>query len=68
MTHKREISLLELFELIDIGDGCSRPNVLVTRFGCWCQDLNVSDKSRHQHRELGTNIKYQSPTPHSGVL
>ena len=25
-------------------------------------------KSRHQHRELGTNIKYQSPTSHSAVL
>ena len=20
---------------IDVGDGCWRPNVLVTRFGCW---------------------------------
>ena len=45
--------------------------MLVTDVGdqmCWRQDLDVGDKSRHQHRELGTNVKYQSPTSHSGVL
>ena len=35
---------------------------------CWWQDFDVGDKSRQQHRELGTNIKYHSPTTHSGVL
>ena len=38
--------------------------MLVTDVGdemCWLQDLDVGDKSRYQHRELGTNIKYQSP-------
>ena len=46
-------------------------SMLVTDVGgqmcCW-QDFDGGDKSRHQHRELGTNIKYQSPTSHSGVL
>ena len=32
------------------------------------QNLDVDDKSRHQHRELGINIRYQSPTSYSGVL
>ena len=46
-------------------------SMLVTDVGdqmCWWQNLDVGDKSHHQHRELGTNIKYQSPTSHSGVL
>ena len=46
-------------------------SMLVTDVGdqmCWWQDSNVGDKSRHQYRELGINIKYQSPTSHSGVL
>ena len=38
---------------------------------CWWRMLEtkcVGDKSRHQYRELSTNIKYQSPTPNSGIL
>ena len=35
---------------------------------CRGQYLDVGDKSRHQHRELGSNIKYQSPTSHSAIL
>ena len=26
---------LDMIGYIDVGDGCWRPNVLVTRFGCW---------------------------------
>ena len=46
-------------------------SMLVTDVGdqmCWRHDLNVADKLRCKHRELGTNIKYQSPTSHFGVL
>ena len=46
-------------------------SMLVTDVGdqmCWWQDLDVGDKSHHQHRELGTNIKYQSRTSYSGIL
>ena len=35
-------------------------SMLVTDVGdqmCWWQDLDVGDKSRHQHRELGTKGK-----------
>ena len=42
---------------IDVGDGCWRPNVLVT---------SLTSKVRHQH-DVG-NIKYQSPTSHSDVV
>ena len=48
-----------------------RWRMLVTDVGdqmCRWQDLDVGDKLRHQHRELGTNIKYQSPLSHSRVL
>ena len=29
---------------------------------------NATDKQRHLHQELGTNIKYQSQTSNSGIL
>ena len=35
---------------------------------CWCRVWDAGDKSRHQNLELGTNIKYPSPTSHRGVL
>ena len=36
-------------------------SMLVTDVGdqmCWLQDLDVGDKSRQQHRELGPNITF----------
>ena len=57
----RIISKINMFTrcLLDVGDKCF-PNV-------FRQDLNVGDQTCYQHRELG-NIKYQSPTSHSGAF
>ena len=46
---------------IDVGDGCWRSNVLVT-------SSDFGDKACLQYQDLGTNIKYQSLTSHSGLL
>ena len=37
---------------IDFGDGCWRPNVLVTRFWCWWQVTSPTSRVRHQHHIL----------------
>ena len=41
---------------IDVGDGCWRPNVLVTRFRCWRQVTSPTSRVRHQHQISVTNI------------
>ena len=41
---------------IDVGDGCWRPNVLMTRFGCWWQVTSPTSRVRHQHQIAVTNI------------
>ena len=66
--------IFELYENIKIGwKICwkSVTSMMVTDVGdqkCWWQVWDGGEKSRHQYQELGTNIKYQSPTSHSGVL
>ena len=43
---------------IDVGDGCWRPNVLVTKFGrCW-QVKSPTSRVRHQHQISVTNITF----------
>ena len=45
--------------------------MLVTDIGdqmSWWQVLDVGDKSRHQHQELGTNIKNRSPTYNTEII
>ena len=37
---------------IDVGDGCWRPNVLMTRFGCWQQVTPPISNISHRHRIL----------------
>ena len=55
----KEASLFSVTSLLmtDVGDQI-----------CWCRVWDASDKSLHQHQELGTSIKYESPTSHLGVL
>ena len=35
---------------------------------CWWPVWDVGDKSRRQHQEQGTKIKFRSLTSHSGIL
>ena len=48
---ERCVWLVTLMLVTDVGDQMT-----------WSQVLDVGDKSRHQHQQLGTNIKNRSQT------
>ena len=73
LCHQHHKSITDIKGYIDVGDGCWRPNVLVTSLRCWWPIQDVGDRFRmlvtdlmhwenHQHNEKVTNIIVLPPT------
>ena len=61
MSSLAEFRLTKIKGYIDVGDGCWRTNVLVTRFGCWWPISNVTNiLFCHHYLKMVTIVK--SPT------